>query len=130
MKVWTDEAGINVQWDRPRATTAIRLMRITRVALFAASLAAIWLAATTSSDVLQALFVFAWVLLAVTFAVMVVPIAKARERLRPHPNYAAIASMEREVWGETFKHGGSVTAIRRQADADWDAALMRYKRVC
>lgn len=46
----------------------------------------------------------------------------------PQPDYAAIGRMEREVWGETFRHEGSAAAIRRQAETDWDAALMHYGR--
>jgi hypothetical protein len=107
MKVWTDEVGINVAWKQSGTTTAIRLMRITRVVLFVATLGAIWLAATTSSGPLVVVFSLAWLVLAVAFAVMVVPIAKARERLRPRPSYSLIASMERPIWGEAFEHAGA-----------------------
>ena len=34
-------------------------------------------------------------------------IRRRAEQLRPRPDYAAIARMEREIWGEAFEHAGA-----------------------
>ena len=54
--------------------------------------------------------------------------ARRRMAARPRPDYALIASMEREVYGETFRHDGSPVAdafalARHATDemADWIA---------
>jgi hypothetical protein len=45
--------------------------------------------------------------LAVTLVFQTRQIRNLREQLRPRPDYAAIARMERDVWGETFGHAGA-----------------------
>lgn len=37
---------------------------------------------------------------------------RARKRERPRPDYAAIAAMEREVYGEAFEHEGAPKPVR------------------
>ena len=41
-------------------------------------------------------------------------------RMRPRPDYAAIARLEREVYGETFKHEGAPTCTASRPEARWD----------
>lgn len=61
--------------------------------------------------------------------------AREREAARPRPDYSAIARMEREVWGETFKHEGAPDASVADLNAMMDdlaeraTAMRRRSRV-
>lgn len=51
-------------------------------------------------------------------------IGRRAEQLRPRPDYAAIARMERDVYGETFQHDGSPHWASSQRDRSHDDALI------
>ena len=64
---------------------------------------------------------------------------RRREYLdRPRPDYAAIARMEREIYGETFKHEGAGQPARRETvrettarwERDKEAPKLRYGYSC
>ena len=103
MKITTDEIGINVAWRRKPP---------------ASGLAWSFRAFTACCAVLAAIFTWAaittgWTLalgagLMAVFAVLGARSERdLREHRRPRPDYALIARMEREVYGEAFHHDGA-----------------------
>lgn len=47
-------------------------------------------------------------------------IRRQRAAIRPRPDYAVIARMEREVWGRTFEHDGAPGMSLSQLHAEMD----------
>lgn len=54
--------------------------------------------------------------------------AQVIEASRPRPDYALIARMEREVYGEAFRHDGAPGVTRAALDAEMDALVDACER--
>lgn len=110
MKVWTDEVGINVAWDKPKQSKVMRPVRFVRVvnASLAGAMFCLAVLDLATGHILAFVIALVGVLAnlgAVTFQTWL--IRKRTRELRPRPDYSLIASMERPIWGEAFEHAGA-----------------------
>lgn len=94
---------------------AVRSWRIFNVVTLAFNLLLLTLNAV-SGNILAVVNAAAVAILVAAVYVNTRTIHRIQERDRPRPDYAAIAAMERDIWGETFRHEGAPSlGISREA---------------
>ena len=85
---------------------AVRSWRIFNVVTLAFNLLLLTLNAV-SGNILAVVNAAAVAILVAAVYVNTRTIHRIQERDRPRPDYAAIAAMERDIWGRTFEHAGA-----------------------
>ena len=116
MKVYTDKGDINVQWNRHpvkrdsllTARKAVRIFLVLAIVLGVGLFLWNLLAGNVAVAVVDAACVAG---LTVMASIQTSLIHARAAQLRLRPDYAAIARMERDVWGEVFEHAGAPTPL-------------------
>lgn len=129
MRIWADDVGVHLSWQP--WTRRRKLASLAAIAAYAGAVAVLFSGAgmltrgatlvTWEVMLVLALFVAGAIALSVTY--------HSRPPLPRRPDYALIASMEREVWGETFRHDGSPVAAPLELARDANGRTPAQARI-
>jgi hypothetical protein len=108
VRLWTDEHGINVSWNRRTQKQPVSLL--TQFLRCACLLTAAIALSAGSLNVAEGHWPFAAAGILGALPALVYFTAMRPRPIPRRPDYALIASMEREVYGEAFRHDGAPAA--------------------